>query len=123
MGIYDRQIKVAKRLISQKGQLVVWRSFVDGVKTLDWIPTIPTYNDYNVSIVFLPHTRMFMEFLRYMKGTDIPVGSLVGLMSAVNFVPSIRDIIVRPNDILTIKAISPLAPNGDIIFYTLELEQ
>jgi hypothetical protein len=63
-----------------------------------------------------------MEFFRYLKGTDIPIGSMIGLMGAVNFEPKLSDIIIRPNDELKIKSISPLAPNGDIIFYQLEIE-
>jgi hypothetical protein len=122
MSIYDRQIENAKRLIKAKGQLVIWSQTNIAIGAKPWLSSIPTSVNHNVSIVFLPQSRTMMEFFRYLKGTDIPIGSMIGLMGAVNFEPKLSDIIIRPNDELKIKSISPLAPNGDIIFYQLEIE-
>jgi hypothetical protein len=122
MSIYARQIANAKRLIKAKGQLVIWAQTDVMPGTKPWSNGSKTTITNNVSIVFLPQTKTFMEFLRYMKGSDIPVGSMIGLMGSVTFDPKISDIIIRPNDELKIKSISPLAPNGDIIFYQIEIE-
>jgi hypothetical protein len=122
MSIYDRQIATAKRLIKAKGQLVIWAQTDSLLGSKPWLPGTKTTINHNVSIVFLPQSKTFMEFLRFMKGTDIPVGSMIGLMAAVNFEPKVSDLIIRPNDELKIKSINPLAPNGDIIFYQIEIE-
>jgi hypothetical protein len=122
MSIYDRQIATAKRLIKTKGQLIIWSQTNIVVGTKPWLSSTPTSVNHNVSIVFLPQSRTIMEFFRYLKGTDIPIGSMIGLMAAVDFEPKVSDIIIRPNDELKIKSINPLAPNGDIIFYQLEIE-
>lgn len=123
MSIFQRQIDTAKRLITKNGQLVIWRSLTDNAGSKSWRPNTPTSTDYNVRVLFIPNSAGFIELLRYLKGSDIPSGSVKGLMPAVNFEPNLRDVIITPTDTFNIKSINPLAPNGDVIMYFLELEQ
>lgn len=125
MGVYDRQIATAKRLIEKKGRKCVWRS-IDNEAPSDadkpWKPGAVDTEDYNVSVVFLPDTRSQVEFLQALTGTDINVGEDYGLMPAVDFVPTLRAEIYDETGttlLRTVNSLEPLAPNGDVILYTL----
>jgi len=125
MGVYDRQIATAKRLISQKGQSVTWRQLADGApvdSSKPWKPSAATPTDNPVSIVFLPPLKENQELIRYLKGTEVPTGSVSGLMPAVTFAPAAKDVVIRNSVELVVKSIDPLSPNGEIILYFLEFE-
>lgn len=126
MGQFDRQIATAKRLIAKYGQTCIWRKVANGapVDSLKpWKPTASETSDNNASIVFLPASRENRELLRYLKGTEIPVGSIQGLMPAVSFEPTLKDVVIRDGKQLRLKSIDPVSPNGEIILYTLEFEE
>lgn len=127
MGVYDRQIASAKRLIAAKGQNVIWRRLSISTPLPDvnkpWKPGDDTTVDVSVSIVFVPVNRVGNELIHLLKGTEIATGSLKGLMGAVSFEPSIKDVVIRGDKTLRIKSIEPIAPNGDIIIYTIEFDE
>lgn len=125
MGVYDRQIATAKRLITAKGRKCVWRA-IDNEDPADvdkpWKPGAVESEDHDVNIVFLPDTRSQVEFLQALTGTDINVGDDYGLMPAVDFVPTLRAEVydeTGTTQLRSVKSIEPLAPNGDVIMYTL----
>lgn len=122
-SIYQRQIESAKRLIRSKGQLVLWRQFTDSPSAIKWKPETPTTTDYNVYITFFPIMNVMKEFLRYMKDSDVPVGSIQGYMAAQTFEPTLRDIVIAGSDIYNVKSINKLAPNGDTILYIIEFDK
>lgn len=125
MGVYDRQIATAKRLIAKFGQSVTWRVVADGtVSDADrpWLETPATPTDYTVAIAFLPLERQFQELLRYIKGAEVATGSIYGLMGAVTFTPSLRDVVLRSAKEYRIRSIDELAPNGEPILYTVEFD-
>lgn len=125
MGTYDRQIATATRLIKAKGQSVTWRQIADGSPadpSQPWKPGASANTDYTVDMVFLPEDRRDYEFLFAMKGTEVPIGKLTALMAAVPFVPSIKDIVIRDGVKYGIRSIDPLAPNGQVILYTVRFD-
>lgn len=121
MGVYDEDIAAAQEMIAESGQLVTWRKLVDTPNASQpWKPSNAAPVDYlSIPIVFLPVGRVNFEFIRALAGTEVAIGSLQGLMGAVSFEPSIKDVVIRGGKILNIKAIDPLAPNGDVILYTI----
>lgn len=125
MGEYDRQIATAKRLIAQKGRKVVWRKHAPGVlpdAAKPWEPGSDTTTDYPVTIVFLPEGLQTRAFMQTVLGTDIVAGFDYGLMAAVSFAPTIKDEVYDEAGaelLRTVQSVDPLAPNGDIILYTL----
>lgn len=122
MGQFDRQIATAKRLIAKNGQAVTWRRTTDAApadSAKPWKPGTSTVIDTPVTIIFLPEDRRDFEFLRLLGATEVPKGKLVGLMAAVGFTPTIKDTVIRAGVSLGIDAIDPLAPNGQIILYTV----
>lgn len=125
MGVFDRQIANAIRVIQKKGQVVTWRQLSDGAPadmSKPWKPGETVETEVEVSIVFLPETQKNLEFLRLIMGTTVPTGNLTGLMAAQNFTPKVKDIVVRDGIPLGVCSVDPLAPNGDIILYSLRFD-
>ena len=126
MAVFQRQIDTAKRLIVKNGQIVVWRSLSDGAPgdaAKPWKPGAGTFVDYNVSIAFLPENRVGYEWLARLANTEIAEGSGYGLMHVVPFAPDLKDIVLKPGAPLRITSIDPLAPNGEVILYTVRFAQ
>jgi hypothetical protein len=122
MGVYDRQIATALRLIAAKGQAVTWQSIDNGAPadaSKPWLPADAVPVEHPVSILFLPDTRSGFEWLAYLQGTEVPQGRMIGLMGAVDFTPSIRDLVVRDGKPIRPLNITPLNPNGETILYTI----
>lgn len=124
MGVFDRQIATAIRLINKNGELVQW---IDRVATpvdpaTPWLPTGEVDTSTDVKIVFLPVGTRFLELLQIAAKSEVPVGSQKGLMAAVGFVPKIDSLIIRPsqNRQYKLKSIDTISPNGEIILYKLE---
>lgn len=125
MGRFDRQIETAKRLIKQNGQLVTWRRVTDGSPVSPsepWKPGAPTYTDVPVYIVFIPEDRRNAEFLSALSGTSVPKGKLVGYMAAQDFVPTLKDVVLRDGETIGVRTLDPLAPNGQVIMYTIRFD-
>ena len=123
MGVYDRQIKTATRLIKEKGQVVTWKVLADGAPVdplKPWLPSGGVPEEKEVIIVFLPHTKENKQFLRYMKQSEVETGFLTGLMAQVDFAPQIKDVVVRDGVELTVETIDIISPNGENILYALE---
>lgn len=129
MGIYDRQILTAKRLLFRNGQSVTWREPAAPITAptgpaQPWKPTAGIPTDYpDTRIAFFPNTKENRETLHYSNDTDIPAGSEIGLMGAVDFNPTLKGIVIRPDgQQLRVKSISPIKPNGEIILYTIDFD-
>jgi hypothetical protein len=128
MGVYDRQIATAARLIAAKGQLCMWRE--PGTPTGPAnIPVEGVPADYPVSIVFLSNSKNeglagLLSMFRDLP--DVPTGGMRGLMAAVPFTPSLMGRVARATtfaepalNIMDDKGIDVLNVNGEIILYYL----
>lgn len=120
MGVYDRAIETAARLIREKGEVCQWR--VPGVSSpaedTPWINTEPADTLSPASIVFLPSSNPLFQMMR---GTEVISGKEYGLMAAQTFTPKVGDTVQRKDgSIFTILEATPLAPNGDVILWTLD---
>lgn len=123
MGVYDRQIAQAQKQIKKKGQLVTWTQTAAVVND----PSKPFITSdagspitYPVYIAFLSPRKGLSSVLAYLKNTDVVQAGIRGLMGAVDFVPQITDKVIRNGKTLTIRNIDPLAPNGQVILYSIE---
>jgi hypothetical protein len=130
MGVYDRQIESAQRIILEKGEVCEWHVAATAVVAdaeEPWNQTVDDEADavaHAPSIAFFPLSRQFSQLLRYLKGTEVVTGSLYGLMGAVDFTPKLTGIVERGDGTkLGITAIDPFSPNGEVIFYTIEFKQ
>jgi len=127
MGKYDRQTANAIRTIKKKGRLCAWKSIGNAAApdpSKPWKKGQRTATDEGtVSIVFLPNSTTTEAFLRALGNTSIVVGNDYGLMASVGFTPAIGDEIYDDTGttlLRTLQNVNPLAPDGDIILYTLD---
>ncbi len=128
MGVFDRQVATAQRLIAKNGASVIWRKTLIPADDNPANPTAGTSQDFPVKIVFLTNEQVnLFTTLTMMKGSDVPTGKLYGLMGAVTFDPAIVDLIVgTPYGDLRMQdknGINRLAPNGQTILYTLRFSE
>lgn len=124
MARFDSQIETAQRLIALNGQDVTWRQPASVANpSTPWKPSNGAPTDYPVKIVFLPLDRVGTALLRQLANTELAIGSEYGLMGAVEFEPNLTDTIIRDGKEVRIIAIDVLKPNGQIILYTLQLEE
>lgn len=125
MGIYDRQIASAKRMIAAKGADCTWRRPVRAEGGEAWNPQPSNSVDTPVKMVFFSPRdigRGMGEFLAALRGTEVPTSSEVGLLAGdINFEPSDADIILRWDGQKGIKSIDRIAPNGEAILYFVTL--
>lgn len=122
MGQFDRQIKTALKLIAKNGQAVKWRVVRNGEAdpSTPWKPALPIeVVEYDVEMCFLPISRQIRESLVFMKGSDVSTSSVMGYMGAVEFAPSLKDVVIRDGQEYRIENIDYLAPNGQNILYTV----
>lgn len=117
---YQRQIATAKRMIAKKGAAVTWRSITDPTPVVGqpWKDGTSGDVDYDVKILFLPAGQR-LKFAALAAGNDIPEGVELGYMASVDFVPSVRDSIIRGGVELRVTSIDPLQPDGTPILYEL----
>lgn len=126
MARFDRQIQTALRLIAKNGEKVKWRVIDDAAApdpSQPWNPGPATPVDKDVVICFLPIDRQTMETFAFIKGTDVPKGSVMGLMGNVPFDPNLKDVVIRDGVELRIANIDLLSPNGQKILYTVVFQQ
>lgn len=123
MARFDRQIQTAKRLIAKNGQVVKWRIVRDAApvdSSQPWKPTNPaTPVEHDATICFLTVDKDTYETLSYMAGGEVPMGAVMGLMGAVSFEPSLKDVVIRDGKELRLFNIEELNPNGQTILYTM----
>lgn len=121
--MYEKQIATAQRLIKKFGQSVTWRilqNVVDPAKP--WNVTELPGIDKTVHICFLPTDRAGFESLGLKRPADLPTTAVLALMGAVDFAPTLKDVVIRNGQMLTIDYIDILAPNGKPILYTMILK-
>ena len=122
MARFDAEIEMAKLMIAENGEDVIWRSIEDPA-AIDpqepWKPGPSTSTDYPVFICFLPANRTNLESLNLMDKTEVPQGAALGYMGVVEFKPNIKDVVIRGGETLRIAYIDRLSPNGQNILYTM----
>jgi len=125
MGVYDRQIASATRMIAAKGADCVWRRPQRAKGGDAWNPQPAAPDDKRVKLVFFSPKdigRGSGEFLAALRGTEVPTSSEIGLMAGgLDFEPSDADVIIRWDGEKGIKSIDRLAPNGEAILYFVTL--
>jgi hypothetical protein len=123
MGQFDAQIALAQQAIKDNGQAVIWRQLNRTADVGEPWKVASGNVDYSPFICFFPVNKQTRETLHYIAGSnELKDGSVIGLMGAVNFVPSLADVVIRDGKQLNIASIEVLAPNGQAILYTIEFK-
>jgi len=118
MGVYDRQIAVATRLIKAKGEVCTWRkagapTIADASKP--WIKEDAAPTDSTVSIVWLSDNSSPFQML---TSSEVESGGQKGLMASVPFTPDLKDMIITSSGkALQLEKLFPIAPNGKALLW------
>lgn len=119
MGVFDRQIALANRMITANGEICTWKQAAAPVvadQTKPWIATNGAPTEFEVLLLFL--SRSSSPLARLFGNANIEVGKLKALMPATSFVPSLADTVVRSGAVsLQLDSIEPLSPNGQVILW------
>jgi hypothetical protein len=132
MGVYDRQIASAKRIIALKGGPAFWiQQGTPGGTAAK--PTAGTPVEHEVIIAWLPIDREYLRTIQSnLDDTEIAGGYLQGLMAQVDFQPTLADTVRRvfadghteTYTILPKNGIEELDPNGEgTILYTVRFSR
>lgn len=121
MGVYDSQIALAERLISEKGKEVqlVRRTVVVPDPSKPWETGTSTEVITNVHAVFLNFNQKDLETQHRMYG-EIEVGDRKVLIAAAatGGPISIKDVLRDGATEYTIEYVQVISPNGEDILYT-----
>jgi hypothetical protein len=122
MGVFDEEVATALELIKEFGQQVTWRQPVSTADAAEpWKAGTQTTTEHKPYICFVPvNNAQWRKFMALLKGTEVPVGRLAGLMGAQKFKPTLKDVVIRNGATLRINDIDELNPNGQVVLYTLE---
>jgi len=125
MARFDRQIKTALRLIKKNGQSCIWNEILQPSEDANspWIVEDVLPIQHNVEIAFFTVDKENQETFNTMSETLIPMGSLLGLMGNFNFKPSMFDSVIRDGEVLKVKSIDVLSPNGQQILNTVVFDR
>lgn len=121
---FDNAIALATRLIAKNGQKVTWKQVKATSDVSEpWKQSATVNVNKTVSICFVPaKDNEWRKLLAYLKGTEVPMGRLAGLMAPVNFEIGLQDIVVRSGVDLRIVNIDTLQPNEQKVLHIVEFE-
>lgn len=128
MGVFDRSVASAKRLIEKYGEVCLWQKPGERDSTVKpWHGSNENPPDATpVRIVFFPNggDTSIAAVIAALGDTEINIASEYGLMAAVDFDPLTSDTLTdsQGNNVEIVK-MTPLAPNGQIIFWKLWVER
>lgn len=130
MGVYDRSIATAQRLIRKWGEPCSWQKPAPTTETVPGYPEVGAAPDpVPCYLAFfsgrdLGRGRGLEAFLAMMPGMEVPKSNEFALLAGgLDFAPENTDTITRSDgNLVAIKDIDRLAPNGTPVLYYVALE-
>jgi hypothetical protein len=127
MGVYDRQIASALRMIKKYGQPVtITQDTVTKDPDQPWVETPGIITKPDVMCAFFPPTLRTMQTAGITAKTDVPMGYAevyIGQIAGFQMTPKDR-ITDKAGNIWNIKYFNAINPNGDgVILYEILLLQ
>lgn len=125
---FERATATALRMIEKYGQGIIFRKIIttDVIDAKPWdIPSSYTL-DYPSAMAFftMDSSDPYYKTQSWSKTDGVTTTGLVkAYMGAVNFEPSLGDVIVRAGKVYSIVSIDKLAPNVETILYTFILKE
>lgn len=130
MGVFDRQVASAKRMIKKYGESCTWVQVTNGTPpdpNKPWIPSASNEVSTPCIIAFFPTEQTTRKKIQAMfDASEVPMGMETGYMAQTTGVsPTMKDIIVRKDgSIARILDIDTINPNGEQdILYTITVEK
>lgn len=126
MAIYDRQIKIALKKIKQKGMKATWFEIKNETDSnRPYLESDVVKIPHIVDIVIFPKIAesLVEAVIGRIKDIEVPSGTLICYMGAVDFTPSYKDeLLTVNNELLRVVKFNIIAPNGRPILYIVEFE-
>lgn len=127
MGVYDRQVALAERLIREKGKVVqIVRQTTVTDPTKPWESGIPTEVLDDAHGVFLNFNQKDLETMSKMSGaSEIQASDRKVLLAAaaLSGAPTINDKLREVDGDWSIEWVQVLSPNGENILYTMRVRR
>lgn len=130
MGVFDRQVASAQRMIKKYGEPCTWVQVTNGApsdSSKPWIPSAANEVSTPCIIAFFPTDQQTQKKIQAMfDASEVPMGMETGYMGqTVGVNPTLKDIIVRKDGtIARILNIDTINPNGEQdILYTITVEK
>ena len=121
---YDDMIETALEMIEEFGQSVTWQQVSEDTKpdpVKPWISGDTITVDNTVDMVFLPVDSVAQKSIQMRTDSLVPAGTEVGYMGQTSFTPSIRDVVIRGGETITIKNIDVYSSSGEAVLYIVGL--
>lgn len=107
MGVYDRAIATAKRLIAKYGEVDQWKTQGGAQRDVN----IAWFRPSDVG-------KGGLELFQAMAGTEVPTGMQVGLLAGgLDFTPNTVDTVYRQGVAQAIDKLDPIAPGGVVVLW------
>lgn len=125
MGIYDRQIASALKIIRKKGASAILRklnSTSPSNPDEPWKPSADAIDDTNISIVILPPlsgSGLEISFNKSIDNSLIPKNLQIGLIGNNLIEPDLKDLVIINSIEYTIYKLATLAPNGESLLFVV----
>ena len=130
MAIFDDDILGAREDIAEFGESVTWRQLRDPDlpdPNKPWEPGTKLEVDYPVSILFLRVKKEDKQYIKYLKGTEIEIGTSLGLMAGevepLTFTPNKKDVVIRNGKQISIDNLDPVHLNSQFILWYIEFSE
>lgn len=132
MGVYDRPIATARRLIEKYGEECVWSKQADQDATNEDMPwrDVRAGDPWNTSvkIAFFPaggDSALAAVLVALADSPEVSISSEYGLMAGdYPFEPDVSDTLVNSKgDTVEIIKITPLKPGGPVVLYKIWVER
>ena len=123
---HDEFIELAQELISEEGEKVQWEQTAVIENTEQrWKATNGDKKVFKPDICFVPVTnKEWRKMYAALKGTEVVIGKTAGLMAGgQKFVPSLKDVVIRGTQTLTIADIDVIQPADKVVLYIIEFNQ
>jgi len=101
----------------------IWNSIADGIPDPDspWETIQGVVLEYDVRLILFPYGLQSKKFLQYMMGTEIPQGSMKGLMYPTDFEPKLKDTVTFEELSFNVARLNAHRPFDDIILWEIDL--
>ena len=122
MGVFDRQIASALRLIKKNGMKCTYHS-VQAIpdSPQEWNGDDPITATYEVDMVFIPVDRVDRDTQVYREYQDVPLNFTQCYIPIVPFVPKLKDYFFRDGKQYNVQRVVEYKPNNEVIAYMLEV--
>lgn len=125
VSVYDSSVAAATRELKKWGEECTWISRTEGGlldATKPWDKAADVKVETKVNILFTFDDLEDRQLRYYLKNTETQRGLVNGMMHVVNFVPKMKDTVLRAGKELIVVTLDVLSPGGVIVYHLIEFK-